>query len=196
MPSQPLLITTVTIGSRSSDAVASSWHVIWKQPSPSMQTTVASGRAAFAPIAAGTPYPIVPRPPDVMNDRGSSQTRYCIAHIWCWPTPVVQIDVLVEPGGRVAQRLDRASAASAARRPSRTGTGTARATPRAGAARARASSAPSARSDFTSRRELCRARASAARRRGSRRGGSSPPPPRRCRSGSPSRPARTPTPFR
>ena len=30
-------------------------HVIWKQPSPSTQTTVASGRAAFAPIAAGTP---------------------------------------------------------------------------------------------------------------------------------------------
>ena len=29
--------------------------VIWKQPSPSTQTTVASGRAAFAPIAAGTP---------------------------------------------------------------------------------------------------------------------------------------------
>ena len=36
-------------------AVASSWHVIWKQPAPSMQTTVASGRAAFAPIAAGRP---------------------------------------------------------------------------------------------------------------------------------------------
>ena len=29
--------------------------VIWKQPSPSTHTTVASGRAAFAPIAAGTP---------------------------------------------------------------------------------------------------------------------------------------------
>ena len=23
--------------------------------------------------------------------RGRSQRRYCIAHIWCWPTPVVQI---------------------------------------------------------------------------------------------------------
>ena len=23
--------------------------------------------------------------------RGRSQSRYCIAHIWCWPTPVVQI---------------------------------------------------------------------------------------------------------
>ena len=46
---------TITIGSCSSTAVASSWHVIWKQPSPSTQTTVASGRAAFAPIAAGMP---------------------------------------------------------------------------------------------------------------------------------------------
>ena len=46
---------TTTIGSRSSAAVASSWQVIWKQPSPSMQTTVASGRAAFAPTAAGRP---------------------------------------------------------------------------------------------------------------------------------------------
>ena len=25
-----------------------------------------------------------------MNERGRSQSRYCIAHIWCWPTPVVQ----------------------------------------------------------------------------------------------------------
>ena len=34
---------------------SSSCAVIWKQPSPSTQTTVASGRAAFAPIAAGIP---------------------------------------------------------------------------------------------------------------------------------------------
>ena len=46
---------TTTIGRSSSTDVASSWLVIWKQPSPSTQTTVASGRAAFAPIAAGTP---------------------------------------------------------------------------------------------------------------------------------------------
>ncbi len=64
--------------------------VIWKQPSPSTQTTVASGRAALAPIAAGMPKPIVPRPPEVMKLRGRSQRRYCIAHIWCWPTPVVK----------------------------------------------------------------------------------------------------------
>ena len=47
-----------------------------------------------------------------MNERGRSQTRYCIAHIWCWPTPVVQIDV-VAAGGQVAQRLDARAAASA-----------------------------------------------------------------------------------
>ena len=34
--------------------VASSWLVIWKQPSPSIAHTVASGRPTLAPIAAGT----------------------------------------------------------------------------------------------------------------------------------------------
>lgn len=34
--------------------VASSWLVIWKQPSPSMAQTVRSGFPTAAPIAAGT----------------------------------------------------------------------------------------------------------------------------------------------
>ena len=34
--------------------VASSWLVIWKQPSPSMAHTVRSGLPTLAPIAAGT----------------------------------------------------------------------------------------------------------------------------------------------
>ncbi len=34
--------------------VASSWLVIWKQPSPSIDQTVRSGWPTFAPIAAGT----------------------------------------------------------------------------------------------------------------------------------------------
>jgi hypothetical protein len=34
--------------------VASSWQVIWKQPSPSMHHTTSSGRPTLAPIAAGT----------------------------------------------------------------------------------------------------------------------------------------------
>ena len=72
-------------------AVASSCIVIWKQPSPSMLITIASGRPTLAPIAAGTPKPIVPAPPDVSQRRGWSISRYWAAHIWCWPTPVVQI---------------------------------------------------------------------------------------------------------
>ena len=34
--------------------VASSWLVIWKQPSPSIAQTRRSGSATFAPMAAGT----------------------------------------------------------------------------------------------------------------------------------------------
>ena len=34
--------------------VASSWLVIWKQPSPSMAHTVRSGSPTLAPMAAGT----------------------------------------------------------------------------------------------------------------------------------------------
>ena len=41
-------------------AVASSHIVIWKPPSPTTAQTSASGRARFAPIAAGTAKPIVP----------------------------------------------------------------------------------------------------------------------------------------
>jgi hypothetical protein len=45
---------------------------ITNDPSPSMSITVASGRAAHAPIAAGKPNPIDPKPPDVSQFRGSS----------------------------------------------------------------------------------------------------------------------------
>jgi hypothetical protein len=50
---------------RSTVAVTSSWAVIWKQPSPSTAHTSRSGLATFAPIAAGTEKPIVPRPPEL-----------------------------------------------------------------------------------------------------------------------------------
>ena len=50
--------------------VASSAIVIWKPPSPTTTHTSASGRAILAPIAAGSAKPIVPRPPDVMSERG------------------------------------------------------------------------------------------------------------------------------
>ena len=42
------------IGMPSIAQVASSWLVIWKQPSPSIAQTVVSGRPTLAPIAAGT----------------------------------------------------------------------------------------------------------------------------------------------
>ena len=47
--------------------VASSWLVIWKQPSPSIAHTVASGLPTLAPIAAGTAKPMVPRPPELIQ---------------------------------------------------------------------------------------------------------------------------------
>ena len=52
--------------------VASSWLVIWKQPSPSIAQTVASGRPTLAPIAAGTAKPMVPAPPELIQVRGFS----------------------------------------------------------------------------------------------------------------------------
>ena len=52
--------------------VASSWLVIWKQPSPSIAHTCASGRPTLAPIAAGTANPIVPAPPELIQVLGFS----------------------------------------------------------------------------------------------------------------------------
>ena len=43
-------------------ATATSPQVIWKQPSPSMQTTGRSGRASLAAIAPGRPKPIDDQP--------------------------------------------------------------------------------------------------------------------------------------
>ena len=50
--------------------VASSCMFICTDPSPAMQTTVWSGQPIFAPIAAGRPKPIVPRPPELIHRRG------------------------------------------------------------------------------------------------------------------------------
>ena len=55
IPSQPLFTTTWIAPMPYIRAVASSCIVIWKQPSPSMLITVASGQPTLAPIAAGTP---------------------------------------------------------------------------------------------------------------------------------------------
>ena len=51
-------------------AVAISFIFILKHPSPAIFITVLSGSAIFAPIAAPSPYPIVPSPPDVSNVLG------------------------------------------------------------------------------------------------------------------------------
>jgi hypothetical protein len=54
MPRLPLLIRATVIGTPSIAAVASSWLVIWKQPSPSIAHTSRSGAPSLAPSAAGT----------------------------------------------------------------------------------------------------------------------------------------------
>ena len=71
MPSDSLLMIATLIGMSLIAQVASSWLVIWKQPSPSMAHTVVSGQPTFAPIAAGTEKPIVPRPPELSQVLGS-----------------------------------------------------------------------------------------------------------------------------
>ena len=87
MPSELLLMIATLIGMLLMTQVASSWLVIWKQPSPSMAQTVRSGSATLAPMAAGTEKPIVPRPPELIHAFGRSYCTNCAAHIWCWPTP-------------------------------------------------------------------------------------------------------------
>ena len=47
-------MTATLIGMPSMAQVASSWLVIWKQPSPSIAHTSVSGWPTFAPMAAGT----------------------------------------------------------------------------------------------------------------------------------------------
>ena len=71
----------VTNGIFSVLLVASSCAVIWKQPSPSIATTRLVGWPTFAPIAAGTAKPIVPRPPELIQWRGRSNRQYCEAYI-------------------------------------------------------------------------------------------------------------------
>jgi len=65
-------ITTFT-GSPYIWAVESSCRVISNEPSPAMSITSSSGRATWAPMAAGRPKPIVPSPPEVIQRRGRSK---------------------------------------------------------------------------------------------------------------------------
>ncbi len=52
-----------------------------KLPSPAISTTGTSGLAAFAPIAAGNPHPIVPSPVELKNVPGSITSKNKDAHI-------------------------------------------------------------------------------------------------------------------
>lgn len=89
MPRVPLFRRTTVTGRSSAMDVATSCMTIWNPPSPVTAMTFLSGRAAFAPMAAGRPYPMVPNVPEESSWRGRSMSRKCIAHIWFWPTSVV-----------------------------------------------------------------------------------------------------------
>src|SRR6266702_4679010 len=56
-----------------------------------LRIAIFTGILYSAPVAAGTPKPIVPRPPEEIMLRGWLQRMNCAAHIWCWPTPVAKI---------------------------------------------------------------------------------------------------------
>ena len=66
---------------------------IWIEASPDSTTVSRSGWATAAPIAAGIPKPIVPRPPDWIQRRGRSKWKYWAAHIWCWPMSVERMQL-------------------------------------------------------------------------------------------------------
>ena len=57
-------------------ATATSPQVIWKQPSPIMQTTGRSGRASFAAIAPGKPKPIDDQPLVMRNVFGACAVHW------------------------------------------------------------------------------------------------------------------------
>ncbi|MNT03733.1 hypothetical protein D3C72_1382810 [compost metagenome] len=70
MPSELLSNRMIFTGRRQRAMVASSCTFIMKLPSPDTSTTVRSGQANCAPIAAGRPKPIVPSAPLVRWLRG------------------------------------------------------------------------------------------------------------------------------
>ena len=80
--------STILMGRSQATAVAISWMFIWMLPSPENTMTSRSGKANWAPIAAGSPKPMVPSPPEVIIDRGFEKPYHWAAHIWCWPTSV------------------------------------------------------------------------------------------------------------
>ena len=70
MPSR-LLLRTITVTSRfSSTNVANSCTFIKMEPSPLTHTVRRPGATSAPPMAAGSPKPIVPSPPEVRYVRG------------------------------------------------------------------------------------------------------------------------------
>ena len=97
------MITTLT-GMSCSRQVASSWMFIWNEPSPVSSTLgIVGSLPTAAPMAAGRPKPIVPRPPELIQRRGLEKWKYCAAHIWCWPTSEARMQ---SPPRRLVERLD------------------------------------------------------------------------------------------
>ena len=96
MPRAELFRIAILTGACSRNAAVISSLVIWKLPSPSISHTgFLSSKKRCAPIeapmAAGRPKPIVPRPEEDSHECAFSKFRNCEAHIWCWPTSVTQM---------------------------------------------------------------------------------------------------------
>jgi len=83
--------TTVQTGEPSIATVASSCIVWRKSPSPQIASTWASGRASWAPMAAGSVKPIVLNPPEVMCVLGRRVTQRCLTIPCGSPAPVTTI---------------------------------------------------------------------------------------------------------
>ena len=71
----------ILIGNLYCTIVDNSCIFIKKEASPAISITKESGFAICTPIEAGKPYPIVPRPPDVIQWLGLEKPKYCAAHI-------------------------------------------------------------------------------------------------------------------
>ena len=78
---EKLLIKNTITGISSNTEVASEFSVMLKLPSPAISNTGTSGRATFAPMAAGNPHPIVPRPVELKKVPGYIASKNNDAHI-------------------------------------------------------------------------------------------------------------------
>ena len=86
-----MLTITTTIGSSSSTAVASSWQ---RHLEAAVAVDADDGRVRPRRLRADRGRDAVAHRPEAARGderaRPVAAARYCIAHIWCWPTPVVQ----------------------------------------------------------------------------------------------------------